>query len=107
MAGIALLVDMVFDRRRGEARPATAGIKLGIGFEQCLSAAGADIGAGPLLVLIFAGEWPLGRLFPQHRILHRCQFAAPFGFALFDLAGHRLGGHEISLHSPRSTTVSW
>src|SRR5271166_5593031 len=63
VAGIALLIDMAFGRRRGEARPAAAGIEFGIGFEQRLSAAGADIGARAVLVLIFAGERPLGRLF--------------------------------------------
>ena len=69
------------DRGRGEARPAAAGIELGVGFEQRLPAAGADIGARPVLVLVFAGERPLGRLLAQHRVLHRRQFLAPLGVA--------------------------
>ena len=91
VADVALLVDMAVHRGRGKARPAAAGIELGVGFEQRLAAAGADIGALALLMLVFAGERPLGRLLAQHRILHRRQFAAPFGLALLDLAGRRLG----------------
>ena len=45
VAGIAFLVDMALDRGLGEARPAAAGIELGVGLEQRLAAAGADIGA--------------------------------------------------------------
>src|SRR5580704_4687479 len=51
VADVALLVDMALGGRRGKARPAAAGIELGVGFEQRLAAAGADIGAGPLLML--------------------------------------------------------
>src|SRR5689334_17875966 len=57
---VLLLVDMAIDGGRSEARPAATGIELGVGLEQCLAAAGADIGAGPSLVLVFAGERPLG-----------------------------------------------
>src|SRR5437763_416722 len=91
MADIALLIDMVLSRGRREARPAAAGIELGIGFEQRLAAAGADVGAFPVFMLIFAGERPLSRLFAYHGILHRRQFLAPFGFALLDLAWRGLG----------------
>src|SRR6266478_8684489 len=62
VADVAFLVDMALGRRLGKARPAAAGIELGVGFEQRLPTAGADVGAGPLLMLIFAGERPLGRL---------------------------------------------
>src|SRR5229473_7628841 len=98
VADVTLLVDMALHRGLRKARPAAAGIELGVGFEQRLPAAGAGIGAGPLLVLVLAGERPLGRLLAQNRILHRRQFLAPLGFALLDLAGHRLGvGHDVSL----------
>src|SRR5258708_7595258 len=98
VARVALLVDVAFSRRLGKARPAAAGIELGVGFEQRLPAAGASVGAGALLMLIFSGERPLGRLLPQYRKLHRRQFLAPLRLALLDLAGHRLGvGHGASL----------
>src|SRR5690349_18938966 len=79
---VALLVDMAIDGRRRKARPAAAGIELGVGLEQGLAAAGTGIGALAMLVLILAGERPFGRLLAQHRILHRRQLAAPFSFAL-------------------------
>src|SRR5262249_7826309 len=91
VAMILLLVDMALGRGLREARPAAAGIELGIGFEQRLPAAGADIGAGALLMLILAAERPLGRLLAQHRVLHRRQLGAPLGLALFDLVRRRLG----------------
>src|ERR1700686_3983897 len=92
----------------GKARPAAAGFELGVGFEQRLPAAGTDIGAGPLLMLVVAGERPLGRLLAQYRILHRRQFLAPLRLALLDLAGHRLGvGHGASLIINYETAVSW
>src|SRR6266478_2782152 len=105
VADVALLVDVALQRRLGKTRPAAAGIELGVGFEQRLSAAGAGVGARRLLVLVFAGERPLGRLLAQHRVLHRRQFLAPLGLALLDLAGHRLGvGHETSLQMVRAFT---
>src|SRR5689334_13084972 len=76
---------MALDCRRGEAWPSAAGVELGVGFEQHVAAAGADIGAGTVVVLIFAGEGTLGRLLAQHRVLHRRQFAPPLLFALDDL----------------------
>src|ERR1019366_6354933 len=91
VAAVAFLLDMALRRRLGKAWPAAAGIELGVGFEQRLAAAGADVGAGPLLMLVFAGERPLGRLLAQYRVLHRRQFAAPLGFALLHLASRRLG----------------
>src|SRR6185369_2988119 len=96
VADIALLVDMAVHGGRGEARPAAAGIELGIRFEQRLAAAGAGIGARAVLVLILAGKRPLGRLLAQHGILHRRQFLAPFGLALDDLAGCFGVGHLTS-----------
>src|SRR3981189_470990 len=73
VADVAFLVDMALQRRLGKARPAAAGIELGVGFEQRLAAAGAGVGAGPLLMLVFAGERPFRRLLAQYRILHRRQ----------------------------------
>src|SRR5206468_5201305 len=96
VADVPLLVDMALDRRLGEARPAAAGIELGVGLEQHVAATGAGVGAGAIVVLIFAGEGTLGRLFPQHGVLHRRQFLPPLLFALDDLVvcGFGLGvGH--------------
>src|SRR5674476_879669 len=62
--------DAKFDSgcgRLGEARPAAAGIELGVGFEQGLAAAGAGVSALAVLMLVFAGKRPLGRLLAQHR----------------------------------------
>ena len=42
---IAFLIDMAIRGGLAETRPAAAGIELGIGFEQRLTAAGADVGA--------------------------------------------------------------
>src|SRR5215218_2069701 len=96
VADVALLVDVALRRRLGKARPATAGIELGVGFEQRLAATGAGVGAGRLLVFVFAGERPLGRLLAQHGVLHRRQFLAPVGLALDDLGGYFGVGHSTS-----------
>src|SRR5262249_15254650 len=56
VAVILLLVDIALGGGLGKARPAAAGIELGVGFEQGLAAARADIGALAVLVLVFAGE---------------------------------------------------
>src|SRR2546423_12620318 len=94
MADVALFVDVVLRGRRRKARPAAAGVEFGVGLEQRLPAARADIDAWPLLVLVFARERPLGGLLAQHRVLHRCQFLAPLGLALYDFVSHRLAvGH--------------
>ena len=82
---VALLVDVAVDRWGGETRPAAAGVEFRVGFEQRLAAAGANIGAPGFGVLVLARERPLGRLLAQHRILHRRQLLAPFGFALLNL----------------------
>src|SRR4051812_20955252 len=58
VADIPLLVDMAFDRRLGKARPAAAGIELGVGLEQSLPATGAGIGALAVLMFVFAGKRP-------------------------------------------------
>jgi hypothetical protein len=108
VADVALLVDMAVDRGRRKTRPAAAGIELGVGFEQGLAAAGAGVGALPLLMLVFAAARPLGRLFAQHRILHRRKLLAPLGLALLDLAGHGLAvGHEPSMLKERRQLVTF
>src|SRR5260370_582124 len=64
-------------------------------------AAGAAMGAGAMLMLVFAGERPLGGLFAQHGILHRGQLLAPIGFVLHDLVGGLGLGHGYSLPNRR------
>src|SRR5258708_20557016 len=54
MADVTFLVDMALGGGLRKARPAAAGIELGVGFEQRLTAAYTDVGAAPLLVLVFA-----------------------------------------------------
>src|ERR1700757_4974908 len=97
VAMVPLFVDMAFRSRLGEARPAAAGVELGIGLEQGLPATGTDIGAGFGLILVLARERPLGRLLAQDRVLHRRQFLAPLGFALDDFVGCFGVGHKLSL----------
>src|SRR3954469_8603068 len=99
---VPLLIDMALGGGLGEARPAAAGIELRVGLEQHIAAAGAGIGTGAVVVLIFAGEGTLGRLLAQHRVLHRRQLVAPLLFALDDLVvrGFRLGvGHGSPVFS--------
>src|SRR4051812_9481308 len=52
VADVALFIDMAFDRGRGEARPAAAGIEFCVGFEQRLAATGAGVSAVALLMLV-------------------------------------------------------
>src|SRR4051812_7763156 len=94
VAGIPLLVDMALCGGLGEARPAAAGLELGVGGEQHVAATGADICAGAVVVLILAGEGTLGRLLAQHRILHRRQLAPPLLVALDDLV---VGGCRLAV----------
>src|SRR3954451_5791979 len=56
VADVPLLVDIAPEAGVGEDRPAAAGIDLRAGLEQHIAAAGADIGAAAVVVLIFAGE---------------------------------------------------
>src|SRR6516165_8846201 len=101
---------MALHCRLAETRPAAAGIELGIGFEQRLTAAGTDVSAWSVLMLVFARERPFGRFLAQHGILHRRQFLAPLRLALFDSrlrpgVGH---GNFLSCQPPLlMTLVSW
>src|SRR5581483_2787638 len=97
VGGVVFLVDMTLDGRRGEARPAAAGIELGVGLEQRLAAAGAHIGAGLSLIFVLAGERPLGRLLTQYSILHRRQLLAPLGFAFGDFVRYLGVSHYSSI----------
>src|SRR5204862_4559056 len=62
-----------------------------------LAATGAGVGAFAVLMLVFAAEGTLGRLFAQHGVLHRRQFLAPIGFALDDFDLCFGVGHPASL----------
>src|SRR5690348_5132426 len=94
-AAVVLGGDAVLGHRRPEARPAGAGIELGVGAEELLAAAHAGIGAGRLGVPIGAAEGALGALLARDAVLLGCELGAPLGVA-FDhlvLAGHsRLPG---------------
>src|SRR5690349_7483781 len=105
VAHIARLIDVTLRGRLGEARPAAAGIKFRIGFEQRLSAPGADIGAGPACMLVFARERAFGGLLAQHGVLHGRQFLAPLGLALFDFWGCFGIRHGTSLVNRLLSTV--
>ncbi len=73
-----------------EARPAGAGIELGLGAEERQAAAGAHEGAGARLVVERAGERPLGAPLPQDAVLLRRQLLAPLRVGLDYLADRPL-----------------
>src|SRR5687767_9683733 len=86
--GVAMLLDRaVFGAH--EARPARAAVELGTAFEQGLPAPGAGIFAGSFVLLVLAGERPLGAVLTQDLVLLRRQPLAPFGIGQVDLVGQR------------------
>ena len=72
----------------GEAGPARAAVVFRVAGEQQLPAGGAVIFARRLVLLLFAGEGPLGPAFAQDMVLLRRQPFAPFGFGQFEFVGH-------------------
>src|SRR5688500_14659826 len=85
--GVAMLLDRAV-LGAGEARPARAAVELGVALEQRLPAPGADVFAGGLVLLVLAGEGPLGAGLPQHLVLLGRQLRAPLGVGQVHLLGH-------------------
>src|SRR5688572_32778208 len=82
-AMVVLGGDVFFRHRRPEARPAGAGVKLGIGAEQLVAAAGAAVHAFVVMVPILAGKSALGALLPADLKLLVGQLLAPLLFGFF------------------------
>src|SRR5690349_2124695 len=72
----------------GEARPAGAGIELGVRAEQLGSAARAAVDPVVLHVHVAAGERPLGALLAQDLVLLRRELLTPLLICLLDLRSH-------------------
>src|SRR3989337_789565 len=75
---VAMLLDRAF-LRPGEARPARAAVELGLALEQRLTARGAEILTGRLVLLVLAGERALGAMLAQDAVLLGRQLRAPLG----------------------------
>src|SRR5206468_10317420 len=78
-------LDLVVGDRVPEARPAGAGVELGVGAEELLTAARAAVHAVAVLVPICAREGLLGALVAEHLVLLGRQLLAPVGFRLLNL----------------------
>src|SRR5690606_33327505 len=84
----AMLLDRLVRDRAHEARPARTAVVLVRALEQRLSAPGAEICAGCLVLLVFAGERALGAVLAQDPVLLRRQPLAPLGVGEDHLVGH-------------------
>src|SRR4051794_40275135 len=84
--------------RFGEARPAAAGVELGVRGEQLGAAAGAAVGAVVLVVQQGAGERTLGGAMAQDLVGGGLQLGAPLLVVLGDLR-HGVYGNEMLSYS--------
>src|SRR5688500_17006031 len=89
LAVVLMRLDAVGVHRVEEARPSRAGVELGAGVEQLLSACGAAIDAALLRVHILARERRLGSRLSQHVVLLGAQLGLPLLLALGDLLHRR------------------
>src|SRR5688572_23401234 len=94
--GLALALDQVMARDGlPEARPAGAGVVLGLGVVQRGIAADAAIEPRPRLPVVRPRKRPFGARLARHRIRRRRQLAAPFAVGL----DHRFDGREALAHA--------
>src|SRR5947207_5196261 len=77
-AVVGLRLNSCRRKRLPKARPAGARLEFRIGTEKVLSAANALVGAGFVVVPIFAGEGPFGPLFASHLVLFGGVLCFPF-----------------------------
>src|SRR5687768_7231996 len=82
--------DVVVRNHPPEARPAGAGVVLGLRVVERGVAADAAIEPGALLAVELARERPLGARLPRYHVRRRRQLAAPFGVGL----DHRFDGQD-------------
>ena len=79
VARVDVRVDALERGGLDEARPAGAGVELGVGAEQLRAAAGTAVDAGHLRVGVGAGEGALGPLLAQHCVLLGGETGTPLG----------------------------
>ena len=113
VARVDVCVDALERCRLDEARPARAGVELGIGAEQLRPAARAAVDAGRLRIGVGAGERPLGSLLPQHGVLLGGEAGPPLGvgrvvclFHSHDRTVPRTGSGVTGRRARRRRTVS-
>src|SRR5262249_5600094 len=94
---VVMLPHRLGIRRRGEARPARAGVEFRVGGEQRRATAHATIAPGPLLVPIRAGERALGTVLAGDMILLGRELLAPFSLALRHFRRALRVGHDFSI----------
>lgn len=93
--------DVLALHRLGEARPARAGIKLGVGIEEGGTAADTGVGAWILAVVILAGESALGAFLTRNTVLLWRELLAPFLVGLTDLVALRgFVAHRLISYRP-------
>jgi hypothetical protein len=79
-AAIRIGFDGIIERRP-KARPTGPAVKLRVGCEERLAAAGAVINALAVFLVELAGASALGAVFAKHMISRGRQFTPPFLFA--------------------------
>jgi hypothetical protein len=79
---VGFAVDVLFGCRFPEARPARAGIELGLGTKEGGAAADATEHSLLVQVPVLAGESALGPLLARHFILFRSEELLPLGIGL-------------------------
>ena len=85
-------LDRVVVHRVEEARPAGAGVELGVGAEQLCAAAATAVDAVLLVVPVGAGERALGALLAEDLVLLGRELRPPLRLGLLDLLHRRLLG---------------
>src|SRR6185503_14261852 len=84
-AVVLLLRDVLLRHRLEEARPAGAGVELGLGAEERQAAAGALVHARVLGGVVLAGEGALGAVLAHDLVLLLGELGLPLGVGLDDL----------------------
>src|SRR5690606_1104042 len=88
-------------------RPPTAGVELGVRFEQLGAARLAGVDAHGLGVGVLAGEGTLGAGLSEHGVLLIGELLAPLGIRLLEVVAHTISLRPTRLASwPRKRTSS-
>src|SRR5439155_23550452 len=81
--------------RLGEARPAGAGVELGVRPEELSATGSAVVGAVGVCVPVLPGEGSLRAVLPQHVELLRRELLTPFALGFLDSSAH--GSHSTAM----------